>query len=137
MTPPMIGEDIILACADLAARSGARDFEVGYLHEDAATPEEAGWFAQATWQGARIATKTEHPSPQGAALELAHRLLNGATCRCGQPVTLTDDTPGCRWQLTGKRWESGCDAPPIKVEGQRGDVAAMNRAARRAHRRKP
>jgi hypothetical protein len=133
-----VNDDIVQACFHLADRAGAKDVEIGYLHDDVPT-EQAGWYAQAAYQGARIITG-DHASPTNAALALAQRLLTGATCRCRQPVTLTDDQPGCRWHLVGNRWEPGCDAPPLSVKGPRGDVLAMkaalgrppNRAQRRA-----
>lgn len=125
-----MASDMVLACADLAGRSGARDFEIGYLHDDVPVAE-AGWWAGVSYQGAKITTG-DHRSPSAAALALAERLLSGAACRCGDMVSLSDDRPGCRWRLLGQRWEPGCDAPPVTVKGgQRGDHAAMNRAMRR------
>lgn len=131
--------DVVVACADLVRRAGARDFEIGYLHDDVPV-EEAGWYAVASYQGARLMVD-EHRSPTAAALALAERILSGATCRCRRPVVLDDDRAGCRWRLVGRRWEPGCDAPPLQVQGKRGDHAAiaaalaqpMNRAQRRAH----
>lgn len=124
-----MNSDVIIACADLAGRAGAQHFEIGYLHDDVPV-EEAGWYAQVTYRGARITTG-EHPSPSGAALALAERLLDGATCRCRRPVDLSDSEGvigRCRWRLVGQRWEPGCDAPSVRVEGPRGDHAAMTRA---------
>lgn len=137
-----LNEDAVIACADLVGRAGASDFEIGYLHDDVPI-EEAGWYAVAKFKGARITTES-HRSPTTAAIALAERLLAGATCRCRKPVTMSGATPGCRWHLVGPRWEPGCDMPSIRVDGERGDVAAMqralaqptNRAARRAARRK-
>jgi len=123
-----MSDDIMVACMDLVGRAGAKELEFGYVHEGVPV-EEAGWYAHAQWQGTRIIVQ-DHRSPSGAMLALAERLLFGAQCRCGKQVTLTDETPGCRWTLNGKRWEPGCDAPPMKVDGDRGDVAAMQRAAR-------
>jgi hypothetical protein len=101
--------DVVVACADLAGRAGARDFEIGYLRDDVPT-DQAGWYAQVTYRGARLMAD-EHRSPTAAALALAERILSGAQCRCGRQVALADDQPGCRWQLVGKRWEPGCDGP--------------------------
>lgn len=134
----MLHGDAVVAVADLAGRCGAAGLEVGWVHDDVPV-EEAGWYATASFKGARI-TEQDHRSPSGAALALAERLLAGGQCRCGKTTTLADDRPEqCRWRLMGKRWEPGCDAPPIRVAGQRGDLAAMqaavaaapNRAARR------
>lgn len=124
-----INEDVLNACLHLVERSGARDFEIGHLHDDVPV-EEAGWYAQVSFQGARIAVG-DHRSPTGAAMALAERLLAGATCRCRKPVTLSDDAEGCRWRLAGARWEPGCDVAPIHVQGKRGDHAAMQRALAR------
>jgi hypothetical protein len=136
---PYVNDDIVVACMDLVGRAGAAGFEIGYVHDDVPV-EEAGWYAHASYQGARIMVE-DHRSPTGAALALAERLLAGAVCRCRKPVSLADDRPGCRWRLVGQRWEPGCDAPPITVKGaQRGDHAAMRRAlaepANRAERRR-
>lgn len=123
--------DIITACADLVGRAGAREFEIGHIHDNVPV-DEAGWYAHATYQGARIQTQ-DHRSPTAAALALAERLLANASCRCGRTVTLSDDQPDrCRWRLTGARWEPGCDAPPIRMDkAMRGDWDGMNRAMRR------
>lgn len=133
--------DAVIACADLVGRAGAKDFEIGYVHEGVPV-EDAGWYAVATYQGARVMVD-EHRSPTGAAMALAERLLSSATCRCRRPVVLADDRVGCRWRLMGQRWEPGCDVPPVRVEGHRGDHAAMvaalsqplNRAERRRRQR--
>lgn len=113
-----------MACADLAGRSGAIDFALGYVHEDVPS-EDAGWYAVARFQGARIQTD-EHRSPSTAALALAERLLRDAMCVCRRRVVLSDAVDGCRWRLVGARWEPGCDAPPIRVAGARGDIAGMH-----------
>jgi hypothetical protein len=122
----MTYSDALIACADLAGRAGAKDFEIGYLHDDVPI-EQAAWYAQASYQGARIMVG-EQSSPTAAAMALAERLLSSATCRCRKPVALTDTAEGCRWRLVGQRWEPGCDAQPISVKGPRGDHAAMQRA---------
>lgn len=135
--------DAVEAAAHLADRAGAKDFELGFIRDNVPI-EEAGWYAHASYQGARIFVE-ERRSPSEAALAFAERMLRGAQCRCRQVVTLVDGQPGCRWQLLGKRWEPGCDAPPLDVTGARGDHAALARAlaalaeappANRAERRK-
>lgn len=138
--PPWMNGDVIVACADLIDRCGATEFEIGFLHDDVPAAE-AGWYAHAKFKGGRL-TVEDHASPSAAALALGERLLAGGRCRCGQPVTLDEDRPGCRWRLMGKRWEPGCDAPSIDLPTEtRGDLGAMhqaigaqapNRAARRA-----
>jgi hypothetical protein len=129
-THPGLYADAVIACAELADRAGARHFEFGYQREGVPM-EDAGWYATVSYQGARIMTD-EHRSPTAAAMALAERLLRGATCRCRQPVALSDDQEGCRWRLMGQRWKPGCDVPPIHVKGDRGDHAAMARALRQA-----
>lgn len=129
-----MNSDTIIACADLVGRSGAKDFQIGYLHDDVPV-EEAGWYAHASYKGARLMAQ-DHRSPTSAALALSERLLRGAACRCGQPVTLTDTAPGCRWRLMGQRWEPGCNAPSVKVDAEPGDLnAAHNAMASRWERR--
>lgn len=125
--------DIVVACADLVGRAGAVRFEIGYIHDDVPT-EHAGWYAHAQYCGTRIIDQNES-SPAAAAMGLAERILDGATCRCGQPVlVLTTDKVGCHWRLVGQRWEPGCDAPPVKIDGARGDIEAMQRSMDRHQR---
>lgn len=147
-----LNEDTVLACADLVGRAGAVEFEMGWdcpHAPDVADDHNCGretWHAVAKYRGARI-TAEGHRSPSGAALALAERLLTGATCRCQQPVSLSDAKPGCRWRLVGRTWEPGCDEPSIHIgAGNRGNWSAMqraladapptNRAERRAAKRK-
>lgn len=132
--------DAFMACADLVGRAGAKSFDFGYMNEDAKTVEDAQWYASAQYRGTRLFVDN-HASPTGAAMALAEKIMRGAMCKCGEPVALTDDAPGCRWRLMGKRWESTCKVDAIRVNGERGDGAAIsasaeavwaNRAARRA-----
>lgn len=124
--PDWMNIDAVTACADLVGRAGGLGFEIGYVHDDVPV-DEAGWYAHAMYLGARL-TAENHASPSAAAQGLAERILRSARCKCGQPVRLNDTSPGCRWRLVGAKWEPGCDAPAIHVEGRRGDVAAMTRA---------
>lgn len=119
---------VIEACANLVGRTGVRGFEIGFVNDDVPM-EDAGWYAHASFQGARIQVQ-DHRSPSAAALALAEQILIGGACRCGKQVTLADRQDGCRWRLMGKRWEPGCDVPPVRVEGNRGDLNAMRRAIR-------
>lgn len=139
-------EDAVVAAVDLVGRAGATEFEVGYLHDDVPA-EEAGWYAHAKYRGTRI-TEENHRGPTEAAEALARRILTGGRCRCGKLVALSDSgatafptatmadgstwtaedaakAGQCRWTRIGKRWEPGCDAPPIRP----------NRAMRRSRRR--
>jgi hypothetical protein len=133
-------EDAVVAAADLVGRAGAREFEIGYLHDDVPV-EEAGWYANAKYRGTRI-TEENHRGPTEAAEALARRILTGARCRCGKLVALSDDgavafdnvtmadgskwsakkarkAGQCRWTRVGKRWEPSCDMPSVKVKGAR------------------
>lgn len=123
-----IDEDEVMAAVDLADRSGATGFDIGYLHDDQPS-HLAGWWASVSFRGAKIMVEDCH-GPEHAASKLAQRLLDGASCRCSRLVTLSgkgSDTH-CRWKRVGPKWEPGCDAPSLRVEGQRGDTAAMQRA---------
>lgn len=123
-------KDIIIACADLVGRTGARNFEIGYLHDDVPV-EEASWYAHAQLRGARL-TAENHRSPTEAAQALAERLLKGAKCKCGRLVTTSTDgafaffkshtvdgkrwdarvaakAGQCRWRRIGPRWTPGCE----------------------------
>lgn len=61
MTEPAYDEDALIAGVDLVGRTGATDFEVGYLHDDVPVAE-AGWYAKAQYRGARL-TAEDHPGP--------------------------------------------------------------------------
>jgi hypothetical protein len=122
--------DAVKACADLVGRTGAKEFECGYVHEDVPA-DQAGWFATAVYKGAKI-TEQDKASPAEACDALAERLLSGAQCQhCHGLVALTDEgafayrsavlatgqrwdaadaarAPQCRWTRAGGRWERGC-----------------------------
>lgn len=123
-------EDCVVACADLVGRSGARNFEIGYVHDDVPS-EQAGWYAHAAYVGARL-TVDNQPSPTAAALGLARRILNGGRCRCGRLSVVSDPatanaaafgvtqptTPDqCLWRLIGRTWTPSCPAPPDRKNG--------------------
>jgi hypothetical protein len=124
-----LDEDAVVAAADLIGRTGARGFEIGYLHDDVPVAEQ-GWYAHAQFRGTRITV--EGAGPVEAAEGLARRLLTGGRCRCGGLVALSDsgavafggrmadgsDWPleeaaaagQCRWTRMGNRWVSACGA---------------------------
>lgn len=124
--------DKVVACADLVGRAGARQFEIGFVHEGVPVAE-AGWYCHAQYRGARI-TAEDQAGPAQAAMALARKLLTGAKCRCGKLVALSaggavafrkpqmaDGTQWtaaeaaqagqCRWRLVGDRWEPSCPVP--------------------------
>lgn len=125
-------EIAIIACADLVGRSGAKQFQIGYLHDDVPT-EQAGWYAHAQYVGARISA-TDQPSPARAAAELARKILTGGKCRCGRLAALSEDSAPelgsgrmvdgsfwpvqqaaaagqCLWRLIDKTWTPSCPEP--------------------------
>lgn len=138
--------DRLIAAVDLVGRSGAREFESGYLHDDVPI-EEAGWWASALYKGAKIMVE-DQPDPIVAAEALAERLLTGSMCNhCEKLVALSDEGAfayfnahlvdgrswnaaeiaergQCRWRRIGDRWVRGCE--PV----------GANRAQRRAKRRR-
>lgn len=133
--------NIVAACADLVGRSGARGFEIGYLHDDM-PPEQAGWYASASYRGTRLQVE-DQPGPEQAAMALAVRILTGARCRCGRLVTLHADRAAvafdnatmadgstwnaqqardagqCLWRLEGLQWKPSC---PIPTDRRRGPL---------------
>lgn len=122
-----IDDDVLAAAADLVGRTGAKNFEIGYLHDDVPA-SEAGWYATATFKGAKVIAEGVGPTEVAAAL--AERLLTGARCRCGRLVALSDFgavaydadmadgskwtkkqallAGQCRWKRQGARWEMAC-----------------------------
>src|SRR5258706_493846 len=68
-----LDEDAVLACTDLVGRTGAKEFQLGYLHDE--PPHQ--WYAQAQYKGARI-IEENHAGPSEAADALSRRLLTGA-----------------------------------------------------------
>lgn len=136
-------EDAVVAAFDLVGRTGARQLEFGYLHDDVPV-QRADWWAHAQYAGARITV--EHQRGPLEALEaLARRLLTGARCtHCGGLIALSDDgalafpgrmvdgttwteeqlrtAPLCRYRREGQRWIRGCERrrPAPKRRRKRG-----------------
>jgi hypothetical protein len=106
--PDLAGQQRIIAAVDLVGRSGARALEFGYLHDDVPV-DLAGWWAHATWQGARIMVD-DQPGPAEALEALARSVLTGATCQgCKRPVVIDSVALGsCRWYRSGARWLRAC-----------------------------
>jgi hypothetical protein len=136
--PPIggIDEDQLIAGVELVGRTGARELQVGYLHEDVPS-ERAGWYAHAQYRGARI-TVEDKRGPVEAVEALAERLLTSAVCQhCkglvslrpdgalayigghfldGTPITeeLVRSMPQCHWRRVGQHWQRGCEMAPRK-----------------------
>ena len=120
----LLDEDAVTACADLVGRTGARNFQIGYLNDD--PPHQ--WYAHAQYRGIRISVE-DQPGPSEAADALCRQLLGGAKCmHCGGLVVLGDGVPAaygtrmvdgstfdaasagrCRWRRMGPRWVRGCE----------------------------
>jgi hypothetical protein len=133
-----LDEDAIAACADLVGRMGAKQFQIGHVHENVPIAE-AGWFAHAQFRGARI-TADDHVGPVEAADALCERMLTGAQCLvCRSLVALRDDgaivyekqtlldgrqwnaedarrAGTCRWRRVGPRWVRGCEPAGIELD---------------------
>lgn len=107
--------DAVVAVADLCPRSGATNFELGYLHEPGEPgydQQGAGWWAAARYRGARL-TVEGFARPDDAADALARRILSGGRCTaCDQPVVFShsDRDRGCRWHRDADAWVRGCDS---------------------------
>jgi hypothetical protein len=124
--------NVVIACADLVGRAGARQFQIGYVHDDVPV-DQAGWYAHAQYRGARIQV-TDQRGPAQAADALARRILTGAQCRCGRLAALSADgavayedvamadgtrwtaaearaAGQCLWRRLGQRWEPSCPTP--------------------------
>ncbi len=127
-------EDVLVATVGLVGRTGAKDFEIGYLNDEGEPAYEqhgAQWWAKAQYRGARIMVD-DHPGPIEACQALAERLLTGAKCKCGRLVALgafgatayaeaqmADGTTWtakeaaaagqCRWRRRGKHWRRDCE----------------------------
>lgn len=121
--------DEAVACAQLATRGGAIEVQIGCFEE------EGTWFAFARWRGFRRSVANQ-VSATAAATELAHKLLDGARCRCGRWVAVEQAPDGnqwCVWRRLGPRWVPGCDAPPLSLGSEPGDLAAIDRAFKERH----
>jgi hypothetical protein len=76
MALPPMDEDALLAAVELVGRTGAKGFQIGFVHDDVPVAE-AGWYAYAQYKGARV-TAEDKAGPIEAAEALARQLLTGA-----------------------------------------------------------
>lgn len=124
MSLPKQYEDAIIAAAELIGRSGAQQFELGWLYDDEEPPpgwpegvavpvEEQGWYATARYKGALLKGEGNHPAE--ACERLATRVLHGGQCvNCKQSINLMPEEGNwsdgnCNWHREGKHWLRGCD----------------------------
>lgn len=138
----------VVAVADLCGRAGAQGFEIAWTcphaHDPAGIAEnhkcpDIVWTCSVMYQGTRVWAESNHP--ERAANQLARNMLEGGTCRCGLISTTNPDNKRltCLWHLskTTNRWVPSCDVPPTVIPpGARGNLPALNRAQRRARRRR-
>jgi hypothetical protein len=150
-------DDAFHAAVDLIGRSGAREFEIGYLHDDVPV-EQAAWWAHAQYRGARIVVEN-HARPEAAAEALAVKVLSGGMCtHCrglialsdagavAYPGHLTDGSemteeraramPQCRYRRVAAKWVRGCtdSHPDPSTSPPTPNRAARRRAARKERR---
>lgn len=148
--------DRLIAAVDLVGRSGARNFEVGYLHDDVPAIQ-AAWWASARYKGTIIMVENE-PDPWSAAEHLAVKLLTGGQCQgCGGLVALEElggfaffnatlvdgrswtaleavEAGLCRWERKGDKWIAGCGG--VKREPPAGPNRAQRRGNKERRRRR-
>jgi len=121
--------DRLDAATELIGRTGARNIQFGYLHDDVPVCD-AAWYATASYEGTRIICENKS-HPIEAIEGLATRLLTGAQCqKCKRLITLNpmgayaadsrllDGTKWsaeeqaaaglCLWVRIGRQWV-GCD----------------------------
>lgn len=101
--------DAVVAAADLCARAGASQFEVGYEDDDL----PARWYCSVLYQG-HLLKVGEQPHPSLAADMLAARILRGGRCtNCNRTVTVAEGGVNykreCRWYREGDAWVQGCN----------------------------
>jgi len=104
----VIDASSVRAAANLVGRTGARELEIGYLHDDVPS-HLAGWYAIATYKGAKVIVE-DQPHPVVALRKLALKLIEGGACTyCLRTVsTRRIDRDTCYWQIINMRWERGC-----------------------------
>lgn len=101
----------VIAAADLCGRSGAKQFEIGYLHDDVPMAE-AGWYATALYNGAKVIG--EGHGPEQAADALARKILHGGLCLdCGGKINVHPrqghwSGRECVQKRHRDRWVKGC-----------------------------
>lgn len=126
-----LDSDAAVAAVDLVGRTGARQLQVGFLHDDVPA-DQAAWYASVLFEGTKV-IEEDHRGPVEALEALARRLMTGGRCRCGALVALSDDgaifyrdarmadgstwaeadvraAGQCRWTREGARWFGACGA---------------------------
>lgn len=116
-TLPKEHMDAIVAAAELIGRAGGKEFEVGFLDEDAPV-HLARWWASATFNGAKVMVD-EQPSGALACELLARQVLDGGLCtHCRRVVRIRPEghvedrykgPKPCAWHRVGPTWKRGCE----------------------------
>jgi hypothetical protein len=119
MDRALLDLDAVFAAVEVCRRSGATDFEVGYL-DDTVDARDARWWARANYGGDRLLVE-EQPGADIAATGLARRVLDGGRCGCGLTIVTRDTvidrarndnlrpaTDRCLWERHGRHWIPGC-----------------------------
>lgn len=111
---------------EMVERTGAQNFEVGYLNEDAKRMQDADWFATARFRGTMVKTE-HHASPVTAAETLMTLLMRDAKCRfCDRKISWgrAELKKRCLWRQVDGRWLRGCTDthPEPLAKYQPGDI---------------
>ena len=112
MNDSVLNMDACVAVADLVARTGGKQLEIGY-QDQTVSSKDARWYASAYFKGMRLFCD-EQESPQAAADGLALKLLIGGKCTaCHRTVRVagTNYPPrryDCAWFRAGDAWVQGC-----------------------------
>jgi hypothetical protein len=90
MSRPKIDDAKMLAGIQLLERTGAREFRIGYSHDDDGEPTV--WYAVASWRGGAEASGALDPVT--AVLRLCEQVIDGGTCtHCQRPTIFDFDDP--------------------------------------------
>jgi hypothetical protein len=123
---PNLDDDAIAAGVALLGRSGAREFEVGYLHDNVPVTE-AGWWARVRYPKGRKAVRShdgrmgsltgtvtilaeDKPGPLEAIEDLIGQVLAGGQCTYCHRRVIIDGyrRKWCRWRRVARNWVPGC-----------------------------
>lgn len=145
MDADLLDLDAVVATVDLVGRSGATNFEIGWLNDpDDPVYAERGpeWWCKAQYRGKRLNVEG-YARPDDAATALAVEILRGGKCRCGRLVRLHGEDSAfahhdvemadgtrwtaqeaaeagqCEWRRDGQKWQPSCPEPPRPNRAQR------------------
>lgn len=109
MQETVLNDDRLVAAVSLVGRTGASDFEIGYLRDDVPI-HEAEWWAKANYQGTRVYVQNR-AGPVQAAEALARKVANGGLCTGCAKIIKVGRGPAskCVWTRVGDDYLRGCD----------------------------